>query len=188
MRRETYTGRGSIGGWIASIGSTELRRVLRSRYRKISKSASHDLDSIPKRITSEVLANAADQNRQAQAHHLRLALHRLPIRQRQVVLLRVYDGLAFAAIGRRLAITSGTARAAFRDGVRSLDKQLSHPRRLASVHKNDYTKRSLTTPNRCRAESYLDWASVLMQESERGLTCAAPDSIDGSTTGFRWSD
>jgi len=56
---------------------------------------------------------------------IRLAVGRLPPRQRRVLVLKVYEGWTFAEIGREMRIAVGTAKATFFRAVQSLRGRLN---------------------------------------------------------------
>ena len=58
---------------------------------------------------------------------VRAAVERLPPRQRQVLLLKVYEGLKFQEIADLAGISVGTAKATFFHAVRSLRRRLDPP-------------------------------------------------------------
>src|SRR5580765_1475488 len=70
---------------------------------------------------------------------VREAVERLPPRQRQVLVLKVYEGMKFTEVAEVMEISVGTAKATFFQAVRGLrrrlvDRNLHHLRDLGELH------------------------------------------------------
>ena len=93
-KRRAYRGDGPLEAWIWRI----VLNAARSDVRRIAPALEYD-------------GSAATNGHPEEDAELRLALSRLPERQRTAVFLRYYADLDYAAIGAALGISSGTVAA-----------------------------------------------------------------------------
>ena len=115
---EQYEGRAGLETWIFRIGSFELMNVLR-RHRTTTSFGSDETPREP------VEPPAAAPDAWVQYADLHDGLLRLSADGRQVVRLKHYDGLTFAAIGARLGISTSMAKVHYYDAIRRL-RELLH--------------------------------------------------------------
>ncbi len=80
--------------------------------------------AVPLEEAADRPAAAGDGLRSALRREVRRAVGTLPPRQRQVLVLKVYEGLKFAEIAALAGMTVGTAKATFFQAVRGLRRRL----------------------------------------------------------------
>jgi RNA polymerase sigma factor (sigma-70 family) len=118
--RARFNGESSLKTWMFAV----IRNQARSRSRRLG----HALRSL-----GRIAAFAADEHGShephAETHHLVAALHALPERQREVLDLVFYRGLAIAEAATVLGIALGTARIHYERGKAALRRQLAPPER-----------------------------------------------------------
>ena len=107
-KRHTFDGRGSLLGWLLMVARTVGMTAVRKRAREPDLDDLHD--TIAHEDTSDVLSHDA----------LRDAVLDLSERQRDVVLLRLVEGLSTAETARRLQCAEGTVKATLYQATRNL--------------------------------------------------------------------
>lgn len=110
-KRRSYRGEGPLEAWIWHI----VLNAARSDVRRGTPAVAYD-------------APAAANGRPEEDAQLRVALARLPERQRTAVFLRYYADLDYAAIGQALGITTGTVAATLNAAHAALRSQLEEVR------------------------------------------------------------
>jgi RNA polymerase sigma-70 factor (ECF subfamily) len=108
QKRHTFEGRGSFIGWLLMVSRTAGIAAVRKRTREPS--------------TQELTDVAARES--AHPHRLREAVLALPERQRDVLLLRLVEGLSTAETARRLGCAEGTVKASLHQATRKLREHL----------------------------------------------------------------
>jgi RNA polymerase sigma factor (sigma-70 family) len=108
QKRHTFDGRGSLIGWLFMVSRTVGIAAVRRRTREPS--------------TRELTDVAAREP--AQSDGLREAVLALPERQREVLLLRLMEGLSTAETARRLGCAEGTVKASLHQATRKLREHL----------------------------------------------------------------
>jgi RNA polymerase sigma-70 factor, ECF subfamily len=107
-KRHTYDGRGSFIGWLLMVGRTVGLAAVRKRGRELQTATLTDVagqaGSTPDPVLEAVLA--------------------LPERQRDVLLLRLVEGLSVAETARRMQCAEGTVKATLHQATRKLREQL----------------------------------------------------------------
>lgn len=108
QKRHTFDGRGSLIGWLLMVSRTVGIAAVRKRTREPS--------------TEEFTEVAV----QASAHsdQLREAVLSLPERQRDVLLLRLIEGLSTVETAHRLGCAEGTVKASLHQATRKLREHL----------------------------------------------------------------
>jgi len=111
-KRQTFDGRGSFFGWLLMVSRTVGMATLRKRSRE------------PR--TEELFDAAAEDEPDAGmlGDALRDAVLALPARQRDVVLLRLVEGMSTAETARLLQCAEGTVKATLHHATRKLQKLL----------------------------------------------------------------
>jgi RNA polymerase sigma factor (sigma-70 family) len=107
-KRTTFDGRGSFFGWLLMVSRTVGIAAVRKRMREPG---------------SETLSNVAaqdDPDAGMLSDALRDAVLTLPARQRDVVLLRLVEGMSTAETARLLQCAEGTVKAALHHATRKL--------------------------------------------------------------------
>jgi RNA polymerase sigma-70 factor (ECF subfamily) len=111
-KRHTFDGRGSFVGWLLMVGRTVGLAAVRRRTRELSTVTSTDVvgrtGSMPDLVREAVLA--------------------LPDRQREVLLLRLVEGLSVAETAGRMQCAEGTVKATLHQATRKLREQLKEIR------------------------------------------------------------
>lgn len=117
QKRHTFEGRGSFVGWLLMVCRTVGIAAVRKRTREPS--------------TEELTDVAAPKG--ADPDGLREAVLGLPERQRDVLLLRLVEGLDTAETARRLKCAEGTVKASLHQATRKLRQYLkgSHYERMS---------------------------------------------------------
>ena len=119
--REGFRGEASVRTWLLRIAHNlslnELRRAHRRREFGQDDDATEFAEPGPSAL--ELL------DRARQRAELRDAVHELSPRQRDVVLLRLYQDLTFREIGEVLGITANNAKVHFHHATRNLRAQLA---------------------------------------------------------------
>ena len=113
--RARFDGGSSLKTWIFAV----IRNQARSRSRQL-RYALQSLTRIAAFATDDDASTAPD----AETHRLVAALHALPNRQREVLDLVFYRGLAIAEAAAVLGIGLGTARIHYERGKAALRRQL----------------------------------------------------------------
>ena len=108
QKRHTFKGRGSFIGWLLMVCRTVGIAAVRKRMREPS---------------SQELTDVAAHER-AHPDGLREAVLRLPERQRDVLLLRLVEGLSTAETAHRLGCAEGTVKASLHQAARKLREHL----------------------------------------------------------------
>ena len=108
QKRHTFEGRGSFIGWLLMVSRTVGIAAVRKRTREPS--------------TQELTDVAARES--APPDGLREAVLALPDRQRDVVLLRLVEGLSTAETARRLGCAEGTVKASLHQATQKLREHL----------------------------------------------------------------
>jgi RNA polymerase sigma-70 factor (ECF subfamily) len=107
-KRHTFDGRGSFIGWLLMVGRTVGLAAVRKRARDLATATLTDVagqaGSTPDPVLEAVLA--------------------LPERQRDVLLLRLVEGLSVAETARRMRCAEGTVKATLHQATRKLREQL----------------------------------------------------------------
>jgi RNA polymerase sigma-70 factor, ECF subfamily len=107
-KRASFEGRGSLFGWLLMVGRTVGLAALAKRGHA---PAHHD----PRATAGPTDAEAA-----LLGEHVRSAVLDLPERQRDVVLLRVIEGLSTAETAARMECAEGTVKATLHQAIRTL--------------------------------------------------------------------
>lgn len=120
VKRSTYESGRPVKPWLLAIVANASREWLRGRGRlpTLSEAAGWDLagpaDSGPEtRILGQELAASVD-----------AALERVPPKQREVVVMRVWGGLEFRHIAEALGVVEGTVRSNMHHGLAALRRHL----------------------------------------------------------------
>jgi RNA polymerase sigma-70 factor (ECF subfamily) len=108
QKRHTFEGRGSFIGWLLMVGRTVGIGAVRKRTREPS---------------TQELTDVAAPGR-AHSDRLRDAVLTLPERQRDVLLLRLVEGLSTTETARRLRCAEGTVKATLHQATRKLREHL----------------------------------------------------------------
>lgn len=108
QKRHTFDGRGSFIGWMLMVSRTVGITAVRKRTREPS--------------TQELSDVAAPES--AHPDQLREAVLALPERQRDVLLLRLVEGLSTSDTARRLRCAEGTVKASLHQATRKLREHL----------------------------------------------------------------
>lgn len=111
----------NLRGFLFSVLRNEAFRH-RSRWRRWWHG---DLAAGITRLAEEA---AGDRQAQGETEAIEQAMARLPPAQREVVFLKVWQGMTFAEIARLLAISPNTAASAYRYGLSKLKGMLEHER------------------------------------------------------------
>lgn len=112
FRRES-----SFRTWLFQIGLNLCRNAFRDRARR----AHVDVDAMPLAAPQDTLAAAAAAELR---DRLGWAIRTLPERQRETLVLRVYQNRAFAEIGAIMSCSEGTAKANYHHAVSTLRRVL----------------------------------------------------------------
>ena len=121
-KRESFRGDASLKTWLLRIATNltlnELRRAHRHREEAV-ESGGDD-------VAASDAVDAFDQLEVArQREQLAEAVQTLPPKQRAVVLLRLYEDLAFPEIGDVLGITANNAKVHFHHATKTIKRQLA---------------------------------------------------------------
>ncbi|HUF49883.1 MAG TPA: RNA polymerase sigma factor [Longimicrobiales bacterium] len=111
-KRRTFVGRGSLFGWLLTI----VRTV------GMAAAGQHERDAVTEELRDT--ASAVDPDAGLLRDALRAAVVALPDRQRDVVLLRLVDGLSTAETARLLQCAEGTVKATLHQATRKLQELL----------------------------------------------------------------
>ena len=124
--RGSYRGKGAFQAWLYRIATNLARGRFRAAAREPGTAAG-DVNSEPADDDGPVASAEAAETRRA----VEAALRRLPMDQREVVLLRHFQGLRFRDIARTLDISESTAKSRLRyaleklaDMLRPLEREL----------------------------------------------------------------
>ncbi len=124
IHRESFRGEASLKTWLLRIAtnlcSNELRRAHRRREvvpcdpngepRELGTSEAIGFDRLEATRARELLASA---------------IVALPPRQREVALLRIYQGLSFKEVAEVCGITANNAKVSFHNAVRAIRRRLA---------------------------------------------------------------
>lgn len=110
-KRHTFDGRGSLYGWLLAVARTVGLAAVRQRQH-------HVHDAMPE------IATTADPDSRLLRDALRSAVLALPERQRDVVLLRLVEGMSTAETARALHCAEGTVKATLHHATRRLQQLL----------------------------------------------------------------
>lgn len=111
-KRHTFEGRGSFFGWLLMVSRTVGMAAVTRRQRE---PVTHDLTE---------LAVESDPDAGILRDTLRHAVLSLPERQRDVVLLRVVEGMSTAETAQLLHCAEGTVKATLHHAIRKLQELL----------------------------------------------------------------
>ena len=118
----TFRGDAALKTWLFRIAMNLSINV--GRHRQTARAEEHDLDQLEDRRTGSAFPGeglfAAER-----AARVRAAVGALPPRQKQVVLLRMYEEMAFQEIADVLECPIGTAKANFFHAMNNLRKALA---------------------------------------------------------------
>ena len=112
-KRAGFDGRGSFFGWLLSVSRTVGMTAVRKR---VHQPPTVDLP--------EIAAHQRDPDARFIRDRLRDAVLALPERQRDVVILRLVDGMSTAETARLLQCAEGTVKAALHQATRKLRENL----------------------------------------------------------------
>lgn len=118
LKRHTFRDGRPFRPWLFAIAANACRSALRKRKPETVWQASEELPQIDGLEPDELLA------RRESADQVSAAVAELPERQREVVVLRIWNELSFAEIAAAMGCTEGTARAHMHHGLASLRKRL----------------------------------------------------------------
>jgi RNA polymerase sigma-70 factor (ECF subfamily) len=107
-KRHGFDGRGSLLGWLLAVARTVGMTAVRRRANQPS------VEGVPDAAAPD------DMDTSLSRDALREAVLALPERQRDVVLLRLVEGLSTAETARRLQCAEGTVKATLHHATRSL--------------------------------------------------------------------
>jgi RNA polymerase sigma-70 factor (ECF subfamily) len=107
-KRHTFEGRGAFIGWLLAVGRTVGLAAIRKRTREPATET-----------IADVAAPAA-----SDPEGLREAVLALPERQRDVLLLRLVEGLSVAETARRMHCAEGTVKASLHQATQKLRAHL----------------------------------------------------------------
>jgi RNA polymerase sigma-70 factor, ECF subfamily len=101
-----------------------VRSIALDFVRRDSRRARREADAFPEAAGAvEPQFEQFDDSQQALAS----AIERLPLDQREVLVMKIWDELTFAEIGQALDISLNTAASRYRYALTALKKDLSHP-------------------------------------------------------------
>jgi RNA polymerase sigma-70 factor (ECF subfamily) len=112
FRRES-----SFRTWLFQIGLNLCRNAIRDRARTTHE----NVEDLPLAASSDIFKAAAEAEVR---DRLGSAIRKLPDRQREALVLRVYHNHAFAEIGSIMSCSEGTAKANYHHAVNKLRKVL----------------------------------------------------------------
>lgn len=112
-KRAGFDGRGSFVGWLLAVGRTVGMTAVRNRMRQPV------MEDVP-----VIAAPRSDPDAGFLRDNLRDAVLALPERQRDVVMLRLVDGMSTAETARLLQCAEGTVKAALHQATRKLRETL----------------------------------------------------------------
>lgn len=118
--RARFDGGSGLKTWMFAV----IRNQARSRSRQIR----YVLQSLSRIAAASVIEQTSDEPH-AETHRLVAALHALPNRQREVLDLVFYRGLAIAEAATVLGVALGTARIHYERGKAALRRQLDQEER-----------------------------------------------------------
>jgi RNA polymerase sigma-70 factor, ECF subfamily len=116
-KRHTFAGRGSFLGWLMAVSHTVGMAAVRKRSREPT------MHALPE------VAVSNDPDTALLRDVLREAVLTLPERERDVVLLRLVEGLSTAETARTLECAQGTVKATLHHAIRKLRLRLKETRR-----------------------------------------------------------
>lgn len=119
----SFRGDASLKTWLFRIAMNLSINVGRSHAGRVSEG--HDLEALPDARAIEGPAGERRLLRSEEAARVRGAVAALPPRQKQVVLLRMYEELPFQEIAEVLDCPIGTAKANFFHAMNNLRKALA---------------------------------------------------------------
>jgi RNA polymerase sigma factor (sigma-70 family) len=116
QKRRGFDGRGSLFGWLLTICRTVGIATVRKSEPYVQL---HD------HLTSSTPDASAEAERRIDRARLHEAVDQLPLRQRDVVMLRIVEDRSTAEAARALGCAEGTIKAALHAAIRRLKEQLS---------------------------------------------------------------
>ncbi|MFC1575826.1 RNA polymerase sigma factor [Gemmatimonadota bacterium] len=114
-----FRGEASFKTWLLTIAANEARGT----YRKRGRRREQDLESAGPVVSQEDGADEVLQKAE-EAAQVRGLLDRLPEKQRNAVMLRVYEGMSFREIGALIGSSEGAARVNYHHGIRRLREMM----------------------------------------------------------------
>lgn len=111
--------RGSLRGYLSVSACNKARDIIRSRVRR---------QGYLRRVGEAQKTGDSPESllaTQESIEHLRVALHEVPLEQREVLLLRSQMGLTFKEIGKQQQVGIETAKGRYRYGLSKLKKLLA---------------------------------------------------------------
>jgi RNA polymerase sigma-70 factor (ECF subfamily) len=124
----TFEGRSSFGTWLIKIAVNQSRSILRQRRSGFVVGLVSDPPDLRSDILSRLVARQERQNLDEVISHL-------PEKQRLSVILRLHQGLSFAAIAQALTISEGSARTNFHYGMQRIMRDIAKPEKGANGDK-----------------------------------------------------
>jgi RNA polymerase sigma-70 factor (ECF subfamily) len=112
-KRRTFAGRGSVFGWLLTVGRTVGLAAVDGRAREPVTEPLRDVPAAADGADTTVLRGT-----------LRHAVLTLPERQREVLLLRLVEGMSTAETARLLQCAEGTVKATLHHAIRRLQELL----------------------------------------------------------------
>jgi RNA polymerase sigma-70 factor (ECF subfamily) len=138
QNREQFRGAGDAerGAWLRAILARNVADVVRAQGRlkrdvSRERSLEQELDSSSVRLGAWLAADGPTPSEHAQRHEqaIRLAdvLARLPVDQREALILHYWQGCTLAEVGERLERTTGAVAGLLKRGLKNLREQLETP-------------------------------------------------------------
>jgi RNA polymerase sigma factor (sigma-70 family) len=163
LKRESYAGRGSVASWIWALGKRELLQFVRANKGRCVAQHGCDVDRVLGAQTSEAVADALLLRTEDQARMMRAMLQHISRRQSSILLARIADGKSFDTIAEHFGITSGTARATYRDAAKNLRLRL-HALTLRPREADDWDYTNASEPHPPVNGCYDDWAEEFSEQ------------------------
>lgn len=111
--------RGSLKGFLATCVANRCRDRLRSHKRH----ARHH-NQIKAHKNEESVATWHHADGREQVTHLQQALGKLPVEQREMIVLKTHSGQSFRSLARQLNLPLGTVQGRYRSGMEKLQRLL----------------------------------------------------------------
>ena len=118
----SYNPKRSLHAWVSAIAINRIRDHWRSR-RRVRKPDRDDDSTASSPFWSE--RPASELERQERDDEIKEAVYELPLDMRSVLLLRIYDGLAFKTIGKIMKLSPAAARKRYSRALNLLLRSLS---------------------------------------------------------------
>jgi RNA polymerase sigma-70 factor (ECF subfamily) len=112
---ETFREEASFKTWLLTITANEARGVLR----KASRRKETDLERAGPMASKEATAQDSLEVVEEEAR-VRALLDQLPEKQKEAVILRVFEGMSFREVGAIIGSSEGAARVNYHHGIRRL--------------------------------------------------------------------